>query len=152
MFWHGAVMKVMTQSIFAVIASLGVLAATAAEPGGAASAKDATAALSPDAAAAAPAPAGAGLRAYVDADGALSEAPPGREADRSIVLPRRNYDLMWTEPMPDGGVLLHTEGQLQMSAMARIGADGRIEQYCAPAARPAPASAAATAPAADPAR
>lgn len=137
-------MKVMTQSIFAVIASLGVLAATAAEPGGAASAKDATTALSPDAAA--PAPAGAGLRAYVDADGALSEAPPGREADRPIVLPRRNYELMWTEPRPDGSVLLHTEGQLQMAAMARIGADGRIEQYCAPAARPPAAESAVAAP------
>lgn len=91
-----------------------------------------------------------GLRAYVDANGALSESPPGGDAERTIALPRRNYDLMWTETRPDGSVLLHTEGQVQMAAMARIGADGRIEQYCAPAARPAAATrAAASVPAAD---
>lgn len=83
-----------------------------------------------------PAP-GAGLKAFIDADGALIEAPAGAGALRveDFGLARPDYDLMWTEILPDGTRLLHTEGQVQMATLARIGADGQIEQVCLPTAR-----------------
>jgi len=83
----------------------------------------------------------AGFKAYVDANGKLLEAPTEGSAilleDFHLAPP--NYDLMWTEILPDGSQLLHTEGQVQMATLARIGADGRIEQICLPAAAAATA-------------
>lgn len=84
----------------------------------------------------------AGFKAYVDADGKLLEAPTAGSAIQleDFHLAPPNYDLLWTETLPDGSQLLHTEGQVQMATLAQIGADGRIEQICLPAAAAATAA------------
>lgn len=138
-------MSMMPKFWVGLIGSFGVIAAAADGGTQPASAEPPTVAIAELSSPVSAPPAASGLRAYLDADGRLAPTPPALAPELPAALPQRNYSLMWTEPMQDGSVLLHSEGQLQMAAMARIGADGLIEQYCAPAARPSSAESAASA-------
>lgn len=79
---------------------------------------------------------GAGLRAYIDpSTGRI--APPPVQAEGLESLPsvfQRDDTKMWTEPVEGKGLLLHTEGQVQMAVMARMGENGKVESTCGPAA------------------
>jgi hypothetical protein len=78
--------------------------------------------------------AGAGLTAYIDPrTGELVKAPVTPD-QRNFAqgLPRRDYSRMRLETEPDGSVVLHTNGQLQMSAVVTQDADGHVHEQCLP--------------------
>lgn len=83
-----------------------------------------------------PPPWSAGLRAYADpSTGRLLDAPPEATPPFPELMPR-NFDLMWEEYLPDGTIILHHEGQMQMATVARVADDGALETQCLPGSEP----------------
>ena len=83
------------------------------------------------------APAGTELRAYIDPrTGELTNSPVTDEQRRfAQSLPRRDFSRMKLDYEPDGSVVLHTNGQLQMSVVVTQDADGTVHEQCLPSGK-----------------